>query len=127
MNIDNMTYGELKQIASLFNQQKPAENDTSGLIGKYVIVRCRDAGVHSGYLESRTGRECVLTNSRRLWYWKPADNQKFLSGLAVYGADEKSKIAAPLERILLTENCEIILCTEKAKASIEGAKIDANQ
>lgn len=127
MSIDNMTYGELKQIAALFNQQKPTEADSSGLIGEYVIVRCRDAGVHSGYLESRTGRECVLSNSRRLWYWKPADNQKYLSGLATAGADEKSKISAPVERLLLTENCEIIICTEKARESIKGAKIDVNQ
>jgi hypothetical protein len=127
MNIDNMTYGELKQIAAMFSQQKPVEADSSGLIGKYVIVRCRDAGVHSGFLESRTGRECVLTESRRLWYWKPADGQKYLSGIATHGVDDASKLAAPLPKILLTENCEIILCTDKAMESIQGANIDANK
>ena len=38
------------------------------MIGKYVVVRCRDAGVHTGVLEAHDGRECVLTESRRLWY-----------------------------------------------------------
>ena len=33
------------------------------MIGKYVIVRCRDAGVHAGVLESYSGKECVLTES----------------------------------------------------------------
>ena len=45
----------------------------NGMIGKYVIVRCKDAGVHAGYLVSHHDRQCVLRKSRRLWYWKPAD------------------------------------------------------
>ena len=50
----------------------------NGMIGKYVIVRCRDAGVHCGVLEAHEGREALLIDSRRLWYWKPAKG-KFLS------------------------------------------------
>lgn len=50
----------------------PAPAYDNGMVGQYVIVRCRDAGVHAGVLESHQGRECVLTDSRRLWYWKPA-------------------------------------------------------
>ena len=90
------------------------------MIGKYVIVRCRDAGVHAGVLESTNGRECVLSESRRLWYWKPANGQAFLSGVAAYGLDSASKIGAPV-KIHLTENCEIIECSDAAKASISGA------
>lgn len=91
------------------------------MIGSYVIVRCRDAGVHAGFLESYSGRECVLTESRRLWYWKPADNKSFLSGVAVAGLHSDSKIGAVLERIHLTENCEIILCSDTAASSIQTA------
>ena len=91
----------------------------NGMIGKYVIVRCHDAGVHAGFLESHEGRECVLLQSRRLWYWKPATG-KFLSGVANNGLDASSKIGETLERIHLTENCEIILCSDKAAASIQG-------
>ena len=97
----------------------------NGMIGKYVIVRCRDAGVHTGVLVSNEGRECVLTNSHRLWYWKPAGGAKFLSGVANHGLDASSKIGEMLERIHLTENCEIILCTEKAEISIREVKPDA--
>lgn len=89
------------------------------LIGKYVIVRCRDAGVHAGVLESYQGREATLLNARRLWYWKPANNKKFLSGVAVAGLDKSSKIGASVIRIILTENCEIIECTETAAKSIQ--------
>lgn len=89
-------------------------------IGKYVIVRCRDAGVHAGVLASRDGRSCELTESRRLWYWKPANKAAFLSGVAVEGLDASSKVGAPVD-ILLTENCEIIACSDAAATSIRAA------
>lgn len=34
----------------------------NGMIGSYVIVRCRDAGVHAGVLKAHDGRE-ALTGS----------------------------------------------------------------
>ena len=86
-------------------------------IGKYVIVRCRDAGVHAGILKSRTERACELTQSRRLWRWKVAHKGAFLSGVATKGLDKSSKVGAPTD-ILLTENCEIIACTDEAAANI---------
>jgi hypothetical protein len=35
--------------------------------GKYVIVRTYSAGVFAGNLQSRDGKEVVLTDARRLW------------------------------------------------------------
>ena len=88
MNIDELTIGQAKALAAMFYNAAPtAPSIDCKMIGKYVIVRCRDAGVHAGVLESYNGRECVLTESRRMWYWKPADGQKYLSGLAIAGAD----------------------------------------
>jgi hypothetical protein len=95
------------------------------VIGKYVIVRCRDAGVHAGVLESYTGREAVLRDSRRLWYWRPAGGMKWLSGVAVAGLHSSSKIGAPLPLLVLTETCEIILCAPEAAKSI--AEIDSDR
>ena len=122
MNIDDLTYGELKKIAAMFSGQEvqPIQN---GMIGAYVIVRCRHAGVHAGVLKSYNGRECVLDESRRLWYWKPANGQKYLSGVAVAGLSSESKVGAPI-KVHLTENCEIIECSTVAEKSIRGAKID---
>ena len=90
----------------------------NGMIGKYVIVRCRDAGVHAGVLQANNEREAVLKDSRRLWYWKAADNKKFLSGVAVAGLHPDSKLGATLPLLHLTETCEIILCSEAAEQSI---------
>jgi len=93
----------------------------ANLIGAYVIVRCRDAGVHAGFLVEREGRECTLKDARRLWYWKCAKGD-FLNGVALNGLHHTSKIGAALPLIILTENCEIILCSETARDSIMGIK-----
>lgn len=90
------------------------------MIGKYVIVRCKDAGVHSGVLESYQEREAILTDSRRLWYWKPANRGRYLSGVSQQGADETSKFGEPVPRIILTETCEIIECSKQAEESIRA-------
>ena len=39
----------------------------NGMIGRYVVVRCRDEGVHAGILKAHDGRECLLTEARHLW------------------------------------------------------------
>ena len=108
---------QLKEIMAPLGDDEQAQSDK---IGKYVIVRCRDAGVHAGVLRSTNGRSCSLTESRRLWYWKP-NRGAFLSGVAVHGLSEESKIGEQVS-IDLTENCEIIECTPEAEASIRSLK-----
>jgi hypothetical protein len=127
MNIDDMKYGDIKKIAQIFNQQENEQTFNNEMIGEYVIVRCRDAGVHAGFLKSHKGRECILQEARRLWYWKPEDGAKFLSGVANQGLHKDSKISEPVEKIHLTENCEIISCTNKAMESISKMKASSNE
>jgi hypothetical protein len=86
-------------------------------IGTYVIVRCRDAGVHAGVLVSRNGRQCELSESRRLWKWVIAGTNDFLSGVSSDGIAKGSRLGCPIS-IVLTENCELIKCTKKAEKSI---------
>ncbi len=96
-----------------------ADTATDPWIGKFVIVRCREAGVHAGVLKNRDGRVCELTGSRRLWRWRVKSNQGVtLSDVATVGLDPKdTKIGAPID-VLLTENCEIIACTAEAAENI---------
>lgn len=121
MNIDELTVGQVKEISGLIKGQFMNGHIDNKMVGKYVIVRCHDAGVHAGVLESYSGRECVLLESRRLWYWKPANKKSFLSGVAVEGLDSTSKVGTSISRIHLTENCEIIECSEKSAKSIREA------
>ena len=112
----------LERVLSLVSDGESKEEQPTGLdngmIGKYVIVRCRDAGVHAGVLKSHYGRECVLLASRRLWYWKPLKGG-LLSAVALYGLSAESKLGAPIA-IHLTENCEIVRCSKEAEDSIRA-------
>jgi hypothetical protein len=127
MNLNDLTLGQAKELAALPSGVSNTQPSNQALIGEYVIVRCRDAGVHAGVLKSYNGREAVLAESRRLWYWKPANNQKYLSGCAVAGLHSDSKVGAPISLTVLTETCEIIACENAAKVSIAGAKIDESK
>lgn len=88
----------------------------------YVIVRTYSAGVFAGTLESRKGREVVMTNARRLWYWSGAAS---LSQLAQEGTKDPGncKFPVPVERVELLEAIEILSVTPAAKASIEAVPV----
>src|SRR3989344_1637090 len=126
MNIDELTIGDAKKLAAMFGgaeQSAPAAAINNGMIGKYVVVRCRDAGVHAGVLEASNGRECALTESRRLWYWKVKGSGDFLNAIALAGVHKDSKLSAEVERIHLTENCEIIQCSAEAERVIRAQAV----
>tara|TARA_R110000822_G_scaffold2831_1_gene13071 strand:- start:284 stop:655 length:372 start_codon:yes stop_codon:yes gene_type:complete len=122
MNINDLTIGQAKELAAMFGNAPSTEID-NGMVGKYVIVRCKDAVVHAGELVAYNGREAVLDKARRLWYWKPKNGAKFLSGVAAHGLHNDSKIGEPIH-VHLTETCEIILCTALAATSIAGMASD---
>ena len=90
--------------------------------GKYVIVRTYSAGVFAGVLKSRNGKEVVLTDARRLWYWKGAAS---LSELAMMGVKCPSECKFPCEikEVLVTEAIEVIDCSEVARKSIASVPV----
>ena len=92
------------------------------LIGKYVIVRTYSAGVFAGTLESKDGKEVVLKNARRLWYWAGAAS---LSQLAEEGVKKPNECKFPIEvnAVILTEAIEILIVSKKAEASIKNVPI----
>ena len=85
----------------------------------YVIVRCRNAGVHAGEFVSRKGQEVTLHNSRRIWYWSGAAT---LSELAVYGAKNTTecKFGVKLPVIEVLDACEIIACQPEGETMIRN-------
>ena len=89
---------------------------------KYCIVRADRTGVHAGYVESRNGREVVVRNSRRLWYW---DGAASLSQLAMEGVKkpENCKFPCEVDRVEILDVIEIIDCTESARKNIQGVPI----
>lgn len=88
---------------------------------KYVIVRTYSAGAFAGYLDSRNGKEVVLKDARRLWYW---DGAASLSQLAMEGTSKPKNCKFPcaVESVTLLEAIEILDTTPKAKESIISVK-----
>ena len=113
IKIDEVEYvrkDQLNQPASTYNGMP------------YVIVRTFSAGVFAGYLESRTGKEVVMRQARRIWYW---DGAASLSQLSVDGTSKPQNCKFPcvVEKVELTEAIEILQCTEKAKKSITEVNV----
>ena len=120
MNIDDLTYGELKQIAAMFGGPAKQASRVEGDL-RPVIVRCRDAGVHYGKLVAYEGRSVWLKDSRRLWKWKAAEGLA-LSGVARNGIIAKeSKLDTLVPSIALLDACEIIDASPEAAKTIEVA------
>ena len=119
MSIDKLTFGELKQIAAMFNGHQAKQDHP--MVGQYVIARCYSAGVHAGEVVSVDCENVILKDSRRLWSWKANDGIA-LSGVAQHGIKKEScKIDTQNPLIYLTGVCELIPCTRSAKESINDA------
>lgn len=89
---------------------------------RYVIVRCRDAGVHAGVYVSHEGREVKLHQARRLWRWQvPMGAPAFLSGVATHGIDATNSIVGGPCEIVLLDACEILDCSDTARDAIKAA------
>lgn len=128
MNIESLTFGELKQIAALFanaTNPQPAQHPSGSIgnqmIGKYVIARCYSAGVHAGTVEAVDGENVILRDSRRLWAWKAADGVA-LSGVAQHGLKGGSKLDVVNPRIYLTGVCELIPVADGVGEAIHAYK-----
>ncbi len=82
----------------------------------YVLVRTQSAGVHIGILESRSGQEVVLSDTRRIWSWKGANS---LSEIALRGVAPGSRISEAVASNTLLQAIEIIPCTEEARVNLD--------
>lgn len=89
------------------------------MIGQFVLVRTYSAGVHMGTLASLDGKQAVLKDVRRLWYWKGA---KTLNEISQNGVGDGSKISEPVPEILLTEAIEVIPCSPAARENLSQSR-----
>ena len=86
------------------------------------IVRGDRSGVFFGEVEHREGREVVLKNARRLWYW---DGAASLSELALSGVKfpRKCKFTVTVTSITILDAIEILDVTDAAARSIDEVAI----
>jgi hypothetical protein len=92
---------------------------TDDWIGKFVIARGTQAGVHAGVLVSRDGAQCELKEARRLWRWRVKANAGItLSDVATYGLDKRDSRIGAAVSVVLTEVCEFVECSKEAAENI---------
>lgn len=129
MNLDNLTLGQIKELKGILNANTSTAQQTglNSMIGRKVIVRTYAAGVWFGEIEQKDGEEVILRNARRMYEWWAKESIS-LSAVAIHGIkQDKSKIIEAVESVWLRAS-EIILCTNTAINSIEGAKyVKANE
>lgn len=121
MNIDDLTIGEAKELAQMFAPNSSAVNASlNSMIGKKCIFRSYSSGVHYGELVEKDGKEVIIKNARRLWYWKTTNKGISLNEVALTGLAKDSKVCAAVDAIWF-EAIEIIPCTKEAIKNIETA------
>lgn len=124
MNKENLILKLIEMLMGENTESATSSNLGCSLVGKPVIIRCRDAGVHFGYLVGYEGRVVELKDSRRMWRWHSA-SENTLSGVARCGINQsKSKIQGIISgSIILNEACEILPCTDDSATSIASAEV----
>jgi len=126
MNIDELTIGELRQVAKLAHAidgtSKPqTQTQTHIPPTRKSIVRSRDQGVVYGYVLSVEGRKVVVAEARQMWKWK-TPNGFVLIDMATHGVDApECKFSAPSELpIVMLEACSIIDLTDTSQKSLDA-------
>lgn len=115
MNLDELTLKDIKLLSGLFNNNTTNNKNEHAFLGKYVLCRTINAGVHTGVLAEIDDDKVILNDSRRLWSWKGTGVA--LSGVA-NGKLIDGKIDTVNPEIYLTGVIEIIPCTKESEESI---------
>lgn len=115
INIDDLTLGQIKQLQILAGgAQSDSLND---MVGEKCIIRTYSAGVWFGRVEKKSGKEVIISNARRINYFKTVKGIS-LSSVANNGVHPDSRIAESVSKQWL-EVIELIPCTDIAIKSIE--------
>jgi len=124
MNIDELTIGELRQVAKLahaIDGTSQPQTQTHIPPTRKSIVRSRDHGVVYGEVLSIDGRTVTVKNARQMWSWKAATGFVLID-VANYGCvASECKFSSPsTSPILMLESCAVIEMTDTAIASCDA-------
>ena len=123
MNIDQLTYGELKQIAAMFAGtvapvSQPAQPPQPEQAERAVLVTTVHRGVFFGYARDVDGATIRLRAARNVVYWS-ADCKGCL-GLAATGPSKQCKVGPAADIELRAITC-VAAVTPAAVSAFEGA------
>jgi len=121
MNINELTIGELKQVAKLASGLGACSDaPTNNSDGRVVIVRSRDQGVMYGNLQGINGSTVHLTNAVQMWRWKAKDGGTLVD-CAVYGVDAKGcKFSTGAASVSMINACAVIDCEDAGAKSLQA-------
>jgi hypothetical protein len=95
------------------------------MIGEFVLVRTRNAGVHYGTLRrfEIAGEIATveLTQARRLWHWQGA---RTLHEISLHGVKGGSKVSEAVERIVILGVIDELFPGPAARRNLETARWD---
>lgn len=125
MNIDDMTYGQLKAIAEMFRSDSsmPAPKKQTASIP--VVIWTDKRGVIFGYCDDTDARPIVLSNARMCLYWPSSVGGVF--GLCDIGPNDDSKISATLPSASFEGVTGIATVTEVAEKAWIAAKVQGRK
>jgi len=122
-NIDQLTYGELKQIAAMFAGtvapvSPTAQPSQTAQEERAVLVTTEHRGVFFGYARDVDGSTIKLRAARNVVYWS-ADCKGFL-GLAATGPSKQCKVGPAADIELRAITC-VAAVTPAAASAFESA------
>jgi hypothetical protein len=118
MDINNLTYGELKQIAAMFAPVIALQPAAHPAIP--VVIWTDKRGVIFGYCADTAARPITLAKARMCLYWSAAVGGVF--GLCDIGPDAESKISAALPSAVFEGVTGVATVTDAAEAAWMNAK-----
>ena len=125
MNIDNLTYGELKAIAAMFAGEAKTPALPSNNQPIPVVVWTDKRGVIFGYCRDTSARPIVLENARMCLYWPSSVGGVF--GLCDIGPNAESKISAPLPSATFEGVIGVATVTDVAEKAWVSAKVQGRK
>jgi len=125
MNIDDLTYGQLKTIAEMFRggAASPVAKVQSEAIP--VVIWTDKRGVIFGYCDDTDSRPVVLKNARMCLYWPSSVGGVF--GLCDIGPNADSKISATLPSATFEGVTGIATVTDVAEKAWVAAKVQGRK
>ena len=123
MNIDNLTFGEIKTLSGFINNNETVkrENIFDDYIGAYVICRTRNEGINAGKVLKADDTGVVLEDARRLWSHEPKDKSlSWYEGVATSGLGSNSRVSSPVTKVIV-EDYSLTICTKLAEENIKNA------
>lgn len=103
-------------------QKEPISNIiTKYAIGKWAIIRTRNAGLNFGLVAEADNTGVVLKHARRLHRVATAKGvEAWYEGVSKHGLADWCNISAEVDTKIIIEDYEITLCTDEAAERIKN-------